>query len=47
MIVAFFALGVGLILLNYLGVLGKTSNVYLFVGLGLIVGGFISATRWR
>ena len=36
------------IMLNYLGVFpGGASNVYLFVGLGLIVVGFIAATRWH
>jgi hypothetical protein len=48
MIVGFFAAGVLIILLNYLSVLGgHASNVYLFVGLGLIVAGFIAATRWH
>jgi hypothetical protein len=35
------------ILLNYMGVLGQASNVYLFIGLGCIVAGFITATRWH
>ncbi len=36
------------ILLNYLSVLpGGASNVYLLGGLGLIVAGFIVATRWH
>ena len=47
LIIAFFACGVGMILLNYLGLLGTTSNVYLFIGLGLIVGGFVTSTRWH
>jgi hypothetical protein len=48
LIVAFFAAGVIVILLNYLGLLGgHASNVYLFVGLGLIILGFITSTRWR
>ena len=47
MIVTLFTLGVLVILLNYLGVLGHASNVYLFVGLGLIVSGFIASTRWH
>ena len=48
MIVTFFGLGVIVILLNYLSVLGgHASNVYLFVGLGLIVAGFIASTRWH
>lgn len=43
-------LGVGslLIIVNYLGVLpGGTSNTYLLIGLGLILGGIITATQWR
>jgi Cell division protein CrgA len=47
LIVFFFAAGILVILLNYMGVLGQASNVYLFVGLGCIVAGFITATRWR
>lgn len=48
LIVAFFAAGIIVILLNYLSLLGgSASNVYLFVGLGLIVAGFIAATRWH
>ena len=46
----FGLLGAGslLILVNYLGVLpGGTSNVYLLVGLGLILGSIIAATQWR
>ena len=40
--------GVVVILLNYLSLLGgSASNVYLFVGLGLIVAGFITSTRWH
>lgn len=42
--------GVGIlgIVVNYLGVLpGGTSNIYLMVGLVLIIVGFIVATRWR
>jgi hypothetical protein len=45
---AFFSLGVLSILLNYLGVFpGGASNKYLLIGLGLIVAGFITATRYR
>ncbi len=45
---AFFGVGVIGIVLNYLGVLpGGASNVYLLVGLALIVLGFIAATRYR
>jgi hypothetical protein len=47
MMIGFFGAGVIIILLNYLGLLGPTSNVYLFVGLGLIVAGFVTSTRWH
>ncbi len=47
LILAFFGVGVLVILLNYMGVLGNASNVYLFAGLGCIVAGFIAATRWH
>jgi hypothetical protein len=45
---ALFGLGVICILLNYLGVLpGGASNIYLLVGLALIIAGFIVATRYH
>jgi Cell division protein CrgA len=48
LILTFFGLGLVCILLNYLGLLpGGASNGYLFLGLGLIVAGFISATRYH
>jgi cell division protein CrgA len=48
LILAFFGLGLICIVLNYLGILpGGASNVYLFIGLGLIVAGFIAATRYH
>jgi hypothetical protein len=48
LMLTFFGLGLVMILLNYLGVLpGGASNGYLMGGLGLIVVGFITATRWR
>ncbi|MBV9659687.1 MAG: cell division protein CrgA [Acidimicrobiales bacterium] len=48
LIVGFFGAGVIVILLNYLSVLGgHASNAYLFVGLGLIVLGFVTSTRWH
>ena len=44
----FFGVGLLAIVLNYLGVLpGGTKNVYLFIGLGCIVAGFIGATRYH
>ena len=43
-----FGLGVIVILTNYLGLLpGHAKNGYLILGLGLITGGFIVATRYR
>ena len=48
LILTFFGLGLLCIVLNYLGILpGGANNVYLFVGLGLIVAGFIAATRYH
>lgn len=48
LMVAFFGIGVLIILLNYLSLLGgSANNVFLFVGLGLIVAGFITSTRWH
>ena len=46
----FTLLGLGgvLILLNYLELLpGATSNWYLLGGLGLILGGILTATQYR
>jgi Cell division protein CrgA len=40
--------GVLVVILNYLELLfGEASNNFLFVGLGLITGGFILSTRLR
>lgn len=48
LMIGFFAAGVIIILINYLGLIGgSANNVYLFVGLGLIVAGFITSTRWH
>jgi hypothetical protein len=48
LILVFFGVGLLSIVLNYLGVLpGGASNVYLFIGLGCIVAGFIGATRYH
>ena len=45
---ALFGLGVIVILTNYLGLLpGHAKTGYLILGLGLITGGFIVATRYR
>jgi hypothetical protein len=48
LILVFFGLGLLCIVLNYLGILpGGANNIYLFIGLGLIVAGFIAATRYH
>ena len=43
--------GVALIVMNYLGLIPGThkqaTNLYLFMGLGLIAAGFMAATQWR
>ena len=50
-ILAVMFAGVIAIVLNYLGVMpgtnGTASNLWLFVGLGLIAVGFLTATQWR
>ena len=50
-VLMFALLGLGLlvILLNYLGVVpgGETNNWYLLLGLGLILGGIITATNYH
>ena len=42
-------LGVLIILANYVGLMpgGDANNWYLLVGLGLITGGFLTATQYR
>ena len=48
MMFIFLGLGIVIILSNYLGVLpGGAKNSYLLLGLALITGGFITATRYR
>lgn len=43
-----FALGMLVIFLNYVSLLpGATSNWYLLLGLGFILGGIITATQYR
>ena len=40
--------GVLVVIANYMSLLpGEASNLYLFLGLGFITGGFITATRYR
>ena len=48
LILVLLVLGVLTIIINYLGVFpGGASNWYLLVGLGLIVGGFVTATGYH
>ena len=45
---ALLILGMAVIVTNYLEVLpGDAKNTYLFLGLGLITAGFITATQYR
>ena len=49
-ILMFSLLGLGMLLIvtNYMGILpGGAKNTYLLIGLGLITGGFITATRYH
>jgi hypothetical protein len=49
-VLMFTLLGLGMLMIvtNYLGVLpGGAKNAYLLAGLGLITGGFITATRYH
>lgn len=49
-VLMFSLLGLGMLMIvcNYLGILpGGAKNTYLLVGLGLITGGFITATRYH
>jgi hypothetical protein len=49
-VVMFTLLGLGalVIMVNYLGVLpGGTKQIYTFGGLGLVLGGIITATQYR
>ena len=41
--------GVAIIVANYLGLLpgGEAQNSYLFVGLGMLIGGFALSTQYR
>jgi len=42
------AIGVALIVLNYMGLMpGETNPLWLWLGLGFIAGGFVAATQWR
>jgi len=43
------ACGVAVIFANYLGLLpgSEATNEYLFLGIGLLVGGFVLATKYH
>jgi hypothetical protein len=43
----FFFVGIAIIFANYLSWLGDSSNWWLLGGLGFILAGIITATRWR
>lgn len=43
----FLGLGVATIIVNYLGILWDTSNAILLAGLGLILAGLVTATKFR
>ena len=48
LMVVLLAIGIAMIFLNYLEVLpGAPSNWWLLSGLGVVLGGIITATRWR
>jgi high-affinity Fe2+/Pb2+ permease len=41
-------IGVTVIVLNYMGLMpGETSNMWLWIGLGLVAAGFVGATFWK
>jgi hypothetical protein len=48
LVLGLIVVGVAIIVLNYMDLMpGGTKNLYLWVGLGIIAGGFGAATRWR
>ncbi len=48
LVLGLMAVGVAMIVLNYMGVMpGGSLPLWLWVGLGLIAGGFVAATQWR
>ncbi|MEX1045827.1 MAG: cell division protein CrgA [Actinomycetota bacterium] len=50
-LLALMFIGVGIIVLNYMGLVpgsgGVAASKYLWVGLGFIAAGFLGSTRWR
>ena len=47
LVFSFLGVGVATIIVNYLGVFWETSNVVLLAGLGSVLAGIITATRFR
>ena len=48
LMVALFAIGIAVIFLNYVDLVpGDRSNWWLLGGLGFVLGGIVTATRWR
>ena len=48
LVIGLMVVGVALIVLNYMDLLpGGTRQLWLWVGLGFIAGGFAAATQWR
>lgn len=48
LVLGLMVVGVAMIVLNYMGLMpGDTRQLWLWVGLGFIAGGFMAATQWR
>jgi len=48
LVLGLMIVGVAMIVLNYMGLMpGDTRQLWLWLGLGFIAGGFVAATRWR
>jgi len=48
LVLGLMILGVAMIVLNYMGLMpGDTRQLWLWLGLGFIAGGFVAATQWR
>jgi cell division protein CrgA len=48
LVLGLIGIGIALIVLNYMDVIpGGTAQIWLWVGLGLIAGGFAAATQWH
>jgi hypothetical protein len=48
LVLGLMLIGVMMIVLNYMGIMpGDTRQLWLWLGLGFIAGGFVAATQWR